>query len=70
MVVEGRNDRVQAYDAQGQMMFSFGVTGSGAGEFFLPAGIALGNDGKIYVADSQNGRIEIFRPSNSTAGGL
>jgi DNA-binding beta-propeller fold protein YncE len=69
MVVEGRFDRVQAYDPGGQLMFSFGSTGGGAGEFFLPAGIALGDDGNIYIADSQNGRIEIFRPNASAMGG-
>jgi DNA-binding beta-propeller fold protein YncE len=68
-VVEGRNDRVQAYDADGQILFTFGNTGNAPGEFFLPTGIALDSDGKLYVADGQNGRVEIFRVKAGAAGG-
>jgi sugar lactone lactonase YvrE len=67
--VEGRNDRVQAYDPDGQMLFAFGNTGSAPGEFYLPTGIALDKEGKIYVADGMNGRVEIFRPRSGGEGG-
>jgi NHL repeat len=31
------------------------------GEFWLPAGIAIGADNRIAVADSYNCRVQIFR---------
>ena len=68
-VVEGRFDRVQAYDPEGQMILYFGNSGNGEGEFFLPTGIAVDSEGKLYVADSQNGRVEIFRLKAAGEGG-
>jgi sugar lactone lactonase YvrE len=43
---------------------SFGTTGSGNGQFYLPAGIAIDSEGNVWVADYENSRIEKF----STAG--
>ena len=59
------------YDAAGRLLFVFGVTGAGAGEFFLPTGIAIGPDNRIYVADSYNRRVQIFRyqPGTTAAPG-
>ena len=35
-------------------------TSSGVGQFFLPKGIDIGQDGNIYVSDSDNHRIQLF----------
>jgi uncharacterized protein (TIGR03663 family) len=40
-----------------------GSTGSGALQFKAPKGIAIGPNGNLYVADSQNNRIEVFSPT-------
>ena len=37
-----------------------GVAGSGQGEFLSPRNLAIGPDGRIYVADSGNHRIQVF----------
>lgn len=34
--------------------------GSGNGQFYEPTGIAVSSDGKIYVVDSENNRVQIF----------
>ena len=41
----------------------WGTLGNGNGEFFNPYGIAVGNDGSVYVADTSNSRIQKFNSS-------
>ena len=41
-------------------MHAFGMAGSDRGEFNLPWGVAIRDDGCIAVADHANGRIQIF----------
>jgi len=38
----------------------FGEQGSGRGEFQSPRGIAIGDDGLVYVADAGNHRVQVF----------
>lgn len=59
------NSRVIAFDRQGRFRSQWGHEGSGAGGLAIPHGIAVA-DGKVYLADRENGRIKIF----STAGSL
>lgn len=40
-----------------------GVLGSGAGEFAYPNDIAVGADGKVYVADTLNHVVKVFDPA-------
>ena len=44
-------------------MYCFGSKGSDDGEFNHPHGIAIGPNGKIYVSDTGNKRVQLF--SNS-----
>jgi len=39
---------------------SWGGSGSGAGQFSAPYGVAIGPDGRAYVLDSGNERVEMF----------
>jgi len=39
---------------------SFGASGSGAGQFSGPRGVAIGPDNNLYIADASN-RIEVFQ---------
>jgi DNA-binding beta-propeller fold protein YncE len=54
------NARVVEYTANGKRLRQWGRPGSGPGEFHLPHAIQIGEDGTIYVADRENGRIEEF----------
>ncbi len=47
-------------DAGGKLIRQFGSPGSGPGQFQYPNGLWVDREGKVYVADSNNGRIEIF----------
>jgi len=55
----GNNDRVQKFSEDGRYLLEFGKVGTGPGEFQRPAGI-IWNDGKVYVADAINNRIQVF----------
>jgi DNA-binding beta-propeller fold protein YncE len=39
---------------------AIGQEGSGLGEFWLPAGVYIDDNNRIYVADSFNKRIQVF----------
>ena len=42
-----------------------GVPGTGDGQFMTPRNVAVGPDGRIYVADSGNSRIQVFDPQGN-----
>lgn len=59
-VVDALFDAVQVFDSEGQFLMAFGSRGTGPGEFWLPSGLAIDGD-RIYVADSYNRRVQVFR---------
>lgn len=54
------NTRVAKYSAQGKFLFQWGTKGSGPGQFDLVHGVVLDRDGRVYVSDRSNGRIQVF----------
>ena len=54
------NARVHKFDPKGEHQFSWGEPGSGPGEFDLPHAIAVDRYDRVYVADRENSRIQIF----------
>ena len=56
------NSRVHRFSSTGQLKRSWGVPGKGPGQFHLPHGIAAADDGRIFVCDRENDRIQIFSP--------
>jgi DNA-binding beta-propeller fold protein YncE len=56
-----RNARVHKYSADGELQFSWGEPGTGEGQFNLVHSV-WEHKGKVYVADRQNNRIQIFTP--------
>jgi DNA-binding beta-propeller fold protein YncE len=57
------NARVHKFTPDGRLLFSWGEPGSGPGQFNLPHGIALDREGRVYVADRENSRIQVFSPA-------
>ncbi|MGQ0636761.1 MAG: ATP-binding cassette domain-containing protein [Planctomycetaceae bacterium] len=55
----GGNDRVQKFDRAGNWLLAFGAFGTEPGEFQRPSGLAW-HDGRVYVADAFNNRIQVF----------
>ena len=59
-----RNARVHKFSAQGELLFSWGQPGkTGPGEFHVPHGVWVHTDGRVFVADRENNRIQIFSAS-------
>lgn len=54
------NARVHKYTADGKYLCSWGGPGMGPGEFNLPHSVALDKEGRLFVADRENLRIQIF----------
>jgi hypothetical protein len=54
------NSRVHRFSADGKLITSWGQPGSGPGEFNLPHGVAVDSSGRVYIADRENSRIQIF----------
>jgi hypothetical protein len=54
------NARVHKFAADGRLLFSWGEPGGGPGQFNLPHGVALDGDGRVYVADRENSRVQVF----------
>ncbi|MFQ5508243.1 MAG: 6-bladed beta-propeller [Leptospirillia bacterium] len=67
-VVDGIYDVVQMFDREGQLLMHFGSAGSEPGHFWLPAGVAVA-DGQVFVADTHNRRIQMFRLLAAPEGG-
>jgi peptidylamidoglycolate lyase len=57
------NSRIVKFSAQGKYLFEWGKKGSKQGEFNIPHGIGIDRNGNVYVADRENGRVEVFDPN-------
>jgi streptogramin lyase len=54
------NARVLEYTSDGKRVKQWGRRGTGPGEFHLPHAIQIDEEGTVYVADRENGRIQKF----------
>lgn len=56
------NARIHKFSPEGKLLFSWGEPGGNPGQFHVPHGIAIDSDGRVFVADRENSRIQIFSP--------
>jgi hypothetical protein len=54
------NNRVVHFDRHGQFVTAWGSLGVGRGQFSLPHSIAADSQGRLYVADRNNARVQVF----------
>ena len=54
------NARVHKYDPNGTYLMSWGEPGIDAGQFMIPHNIGIGKDERIYVADREAHRVQVF----------
>ncbi|RBP38071.1 NHL repeat-containing protein [Roseimicrobium gellanilyticum] len=48
------------FNAAGRYEFEWGSKGSGPGQFNLPHGIAADSQGRVFVCDRSNARLQVF----------
>jgi sugar lactone lactonase YvrE len=58
--IGGPVNRVSKWTKDGHFIKAFGKSGSGHGEFDVPHALALDSRGRLFVADRNNNRIQIF----------
>jgi sugar lactone lactonase YvrE len=65
LIADGyENGRVMVMDADAKYLTEFGERGEGLGQFNVVHGIAVGPDGRIFVVDRDNLRVQVFSQSN------
>jgi tripartite motif-containing protein 71 len=67
LVADSGNNRIQRFSilssGKGSATTSYGSKGTGDGQFSVPTGIDVAPDGTIWVADTQNNRVQKRNPS-------
>ena len=53
-------DRIVRYTTDGEFVGAWGRLGSGPGEFIGPHALAFDSQGRLFVADRSNNRVQIF----------
>src|SRR5215212_7520996 len=56
----GGFNHIKKFDSNGNLITSWGIKGSGEGQFLHPHGIGLDSAGNVYVSDEEKGNIEKF----------
>jgi DNA-binding beta-propeller fold protein YncE len=54
------NRRMHKFSPDGELLLSWGEEGEGIGQFALPHGVFVDKQDRVYVADRENHRIQIF----------
>nr|ABZ06475.1 putative NHL repeat protein [uncultured marine microorganism HF4000_010I05] len=57
------NSSVHRFSSEGGYIASFGTPGSGPGQFRVPHSIRIAQDGRVYVCDRENDRVQVFSES-------
>ena len=59
-VIGGPINRISKWTKDGRFITAFGKSGTGHGEFDVPHALAFDSRGRLFVADRNNNRIQIF----------
>lgn len=61
------NHEVLVFDRRLRLVRRIGRPGQGAGELSYPNGVAVDAAGRVWVADTNNGRVQVFDPRGRVA---
>ena len=59
-VTDGLRHDIKYFDVQGRLIGHFGGAGRKPGSVSFPCGIAITPDGRVYVAERGNARVQVF----------
>ena len=59
------NARILRFDRTGKLITTWGRKGTGPGEFDQPHALAMDSQGRLFVGDRGNDRLQIFSPSGT-----
>ena len=62
------NARIHRFTAGGTLIQSWGEPGDQPGQFNLPHSVWVHTDGRVFVCDRENDRVQIFSPSGDYLG--
>ncbi|MEX0618344.1 MAG: peptidyl-alpha-hydroxyglycine alpha-amidating lyase family protein [Pseudohongiellaceae bacterium] len=66
-VADGHNsstgNRIVKYNSEGEYLLEWGSTGTDAGQFRVPHALAMDSQGRLFVADRANSRLQLFDQS-------
>jgi hypothetical protein len=62
------NARIHRFNAQGELLMSWGEPGGGPSQFRLPHNLWVDQDSRVWLADRENSRIQIFREDGKYLG--
>jgi len=54
------NARIHRFSADGALLQSWGEPGTGPGQFNLPHSVWVHTDGRVFVCDRENDRVQVF----------
>lgn len=64
-LIQPGEERIVKIDTSGNLLLTFGSEGNAKGQFTGISGLALDDKGRVMVADSGNGRLQIFKVSGT-----
>ncbi len=64
-VTGNSNHRVMAFTPEGKLLHQWGGEGMNRGQFRYPATVAVGADGRVYVVDVLNTRVQVRDPGGA-----
>jgi hypothetical protein len=60
LVADSGNNRLEAFDSEGNFIIEFGSQGNDGGQFNDPQGLAVDADGNVIVVDRGNNRLQVI----------
>ncbi len=68
-ISDAAKHNINKYDFNGKRLFVFGSQGTGRAQFMTVAGISVDREGKVYVADTKRGLVQVFFPEGKGSDG-
>jgi hypothetical protein len=64
-VTDSGNHHIQKFSPDGEFLASYGEKGQGPGEFQIMGGIAVDNQGRMYVTDRSTSHLKVLSPDGN-----